>query len=268
MLWRPRVALLPLAVLVAVVLTGCGGSGGSSPKKNVEAQVGPTAITTAEVSHWMNALAGEDFYEVSHRRTMPAGLVSDPPNYSRCLSQLQAASAKVVGSGSKPTGAELSSICRQLYQAVKQQATLFLVTYYWRTHAYNEWGITANTAEAVRGYDGLKTDVRFSQEGGIEHILKARYWSVPDELLLMKLNVLRDKAIKKLESGGAGAGREIEAIDNRWTAKTVCTKGYVVEHCKQYTPSMPIYAYTLPPAVLMEKVAVLTGVHCTNKAAC
>src|SRR5690242_17751751 len=69
---------------VAVGLTACGGGGGgaSGASGDVVARVGGAAITRAAVSHWMATLAGGDYYELSGRRPVPTGLVSDPPDYA------------------------------------------------------------------------------------------------------------------------------------------------------------------------------------------
>ena len=68
---------------LAVGLTACGGGSGSSG--DVVARVGETAITRAAVSHWMGTLAGGDYYVMSSQHTVPAGLVSDPPDYAGCV---------------------------------------------------------------------------------------------------------------------------------------------------------------------------------------
>jgi predicted nucleic acid-binding Zn ribbon protein len=264
-----KLAHIKLTALLALpAIIGMSACGGTSQRPATLARIGPTVITTAEVSHWMAALGGEDFYEVSHGRTAPEGLVSDPPNYARCLSSLQVVAGRATVAGPRPTAASLLRKCQQLHEAVKQQALMFLVNYYFVTSVDKEWGIQASEAEAAKGWNGLRHEARYQPEGGIERVLAARRWSVADELLLMKLNVLRDKAKEALTRGGAQAERELRAIISRWTAKTICEPGYLVEHCAQYKPSMPNYPNTPPPAVLMEQVAVLTGLPCGNREGC
>src|SRR6201999_2337646 len=96
-------------------------SGDAATGKRAIANVGGTPITKAQVSHWMASVAGLDYYTASRRAAAPEGLVSDPPNYERCVKQIEAAMnssrGRVVESSE-----ELQARCRQLYRALRTQA--------------------------------------------------------------------------------------------------------------------------------------------------
>jgi hypothetical protein len=274
----------PVLVFVAVSLAvvsfaACGGSGGASgggasnesiPGSGVSSEVvvqtGGSPITKAEVDHWMSTLAGGDFYEIAHKHTIPAGLVSEPPNYAACVTRLERVAASSYKGPSKPTAVQLLGKCRQLHQALKLQALNFLVEAEWMIGLYGEKGLKATDGETAQLLKEIKARQYPKGEAEFQQFLASNRRSLPDELFVVKLDVLRRKAAQKLSAGGKVLATFTEA-GRIWTTKTSCHAGYVVQHCKQYTGQQP--PSSLPsPAVLLEQVAVLTGVPCINKPAC
>jgi hypothetical protein len=212
----------------------------------------------------MNTLAGGDFWELSHKHTIPAGLVSDPPNYTRCVDRLGAVSA---AAGQKHTTAELLRKCRQLYQALKQQAVSYLVGAQWRIALDAEVGITASDKEVDELYRQTRRE-EFPSDADQARYLAERRRTLADELFVLKLDLLSQKTIAKLEAGGRPLLAKFNAAGRRWEGKTSCHPGYVVLHCKGFVAE-PQPSASLPPAsILMEQVATLTGVECINRAAC
>jgi len=261
MLKAARLTSMFVAVsLTAVGLAACGG--GTSD--NVVAQVGGTPITKAELNHWMTAMAGGDFYELAAGRTVPLGLVSEPPNYAGCVSRLEAEARPSKGQ-IKPTAAQLLTKCRELYQRIKQQALSFLVDAQWTIGLYAEEGVKATDGEVKQMLDRMKAE-QFPQEPALQTYLVGRRRSMADELLYLKINLLSRKMLQKVEAGGKPVLAKLTAGGQRWTAKTTCRAGYVVKHCKQYKgePS----SSTPPASVLLEQIAVVTGSSCINRPAC
>jgi hypothetical protein len=257
-----RWALVLLTICIAIGgLAACGG--GSSG--NVVAQVGADPITKASVSHWMATLAGGDYYQLSSKRTVPEGLVSEPPNYARCVARLEAAAASAPVKGGTQTGVALLTKCRQLYQALRTQAVGYLVSARWLINLARDEGLTATDAEVTQLYNQLKAR-EFPKPAEQQQYLASRRLSLADELLIVKLDVLGQKVTQQIASGGKQATARFIEAGKKWTAKTTCDAGYVVEHCKEYTGQA---ASSVPaPSVLMEQVArVVTG-RCINLAAC
>jgi hypothetical protein len=268
---RPRRSrIVPLAccsmalAITCVGLAACGGSG------DAVAHVGAHAIMKSEVSHWMGTLAGGDYNEVSHGHTVPAGLVSDPANYPRCVRSLQttAATAKTSSGPPTPTSAQLSVKCRQLYEALRQQAAAYVVNAQWVVRVDSEGGATASHAQVMQRLQRVKK-AEFDRPGQFERYLASTRRTVADELVVLKLDLLSEKLQAKL-----GTTNDKQQLINTlteageaWTGKTSCQPGYVVEHCKQYisTPSRPD---SPSPAVLMEQVATIAGHRCNNREAC
>ena len=74
----------------------------------------------------MGTLVGGDYYELARNSMVPAELVADPPRYSICVAQLEAAAAAAPRKLYTLTGVQLLSKCRQLYQALRSQAAAFV----------------------------------------------------------------------------------------------------------------------------------------------
>ena len=252
------------AVAVAVVsLTACGGGGASS--SDVVAQVGETSITKADLNHWMSTLAGGDFNEVSAKHTVPAGLVSEPPNYAACVARLEAVAANAATGRPKPAAAQLLSKCRQLYQALRLQALSYLVRAHWLIGLEGEVGVKATDEEVMQLFKEARAR-EFPKKGEFQQFLANTRRSLADEMFVTKLNLLSQKFQQKLTTGGKQMIARFTEAGRKWTAKTNCRAGYVVQHCRQFTKEPP--PSTPPPSILMEQVAVITGRPCVNSPAC
>jgi hypothetical protein len=254
-----------VATLLAVAgLTACGG--GSSDE--VVAHVGDTAITKPAVNHWMATLVGGDYNELSGGRRVPEGLVSEPPSYPSCVAHLEAAAATPAEGGSRPEGVKLLTKCQHLYQALRTQATEFLVRSQWQIGLYREHGVTATDDEVSKFFEESKrTHPYLSTETRVHNYLSSRRLSLTDYLYILKLDLLGQKFQRKLEQEGKQELAGVPEAEQRWTAKTSCRPGYVVQHCKQYRGG-PEYKSGPPPSILMEQIAALVTGRCINRPAC
>lgn len=271
-----RTSILAAVVAIAGLwLASCGGSstnsasGGAAGDPNeIVARVGATTITRAAVSHWMSALAGGEYYEVSRNHTIPAGLASDPPNYGGCVAGLEGAEASSPAGSPKPSSVHLLSKCQQLYQALKTQATAFLVATEWTIASDRELGITASDQEVLGLFKRVRASA-YPSDSRLHEYLAARRLTLPDLLLQTRLNLLAQKALQKI--GPTGPGKAVTASFNaawtRWAQKTDCRPGYVVEHCRQYK-SGPTYPSSPPASVMMEEVTGIATGRCASRAVC
>jgi hypothetical protein len=207
----------------------------------------------------MGTLAGGDYYELSGRHAVPAGLVSDPPDYAGCVARLETAAAGSPTKGTKLTGTQLLAKCQQLYEALRLQAAAFLVRAQWIIGMAHEMGITVPDGEVLQSLKQSKA--RYPNETQFLRDLASRRESVSDELFILKLDLFSQKLQQKI---GTESSKLTEA-EQRWNAKTSCKTRYVVQHCKQYKGE----SSALPsPAVLMEQVATIATGRCINLAAC
>jgi len=257
-----RALALVAAALTVLGLAACGGSSTGE----VVAHVGADAITRPLVSHWMSTLAGGDYYELSASHTLPGGLVSDPPNYSACVSHLQAAAVGNPKASASLTPTHLLLRCRQINLALKIQATIFLLKGQQLIDAYRQQGLTADEKEVQQLFEKIKAE-QYPTQAALRQFLTSRHQTLADLKLVVLLDVLRQKGAKKVAAEGTQAlGRLLEA-ERRWIAKTHCSSGYIVQNCSQFKGEQK-YPGGLSPAILMEKVTALVTGRCTNLPAC
>jgi hypothetical protein len=248
---RSMVALV-IAALCAVGAGGCGGDPGIPG--NAVAQVGNEAIGKATVDHWMSAFLRGDYYE-KVGAIMPRGLFPEPPDYATCVSTLTAITTPPSGSRGPAVG-QLKTKCAQLYEGIKLQTIGFLLTYQWSLGQGAEHGLKLSRAELEQEFKRVQAE-HFPTETELQHYLIDHGLTIADELILVTRNVETAKLLHKLnEQGGEKAlityyKRSIP----KWTMKTSCRPGYVVEQCKEYktnrTPTGP------SPSVLLEEIAAL-----------
>jgi hypothetical protein len=257
---RFRRIALPAGLLcaMAVMLSSCGGASSST----VLAHVGPTPITRSELSHWMQTLAGGDYHQLSHGHPLPAGVVSEPPDDQKCVTTLES----LAQPSAKATSSQLARKCRELQPALRDQAMTYLVNAYWTRSVYRDAGITVSEPEVQAFFAQVKKR-EFPTPAAQATYLSSRGLSLADEMFILKLDLLDQKATQQIESGGAQqALAKLTRIGQSWTTKTTCSKGYVVRHCKQYTEQQAPKGTS--PAILMEQIATVAGVRCVNQAAC
>lgn len=260
--------MIIVAVLLCTgMLTACGGG----EKKDVVANVAGVPITRTAVSHWMGTMAGGDYYELSHKHTIPAEIVSDPPNYPHCVSQLEAVAAKVPGKARKHTSVELLDKCHKLYEAVKTQATAYLVRAQWAADNARELGITVTKPEILQFFKEVEARKFPGGAPEVRQYLATRRLSLSDLYFVLKQDLLAERTLKKLEGAGGKVGAQALARYNqageRLNVKITCRPGYVVEHCKEYKGG-PTYPNSPPASIMMEQIAEVATGKCVNTPAC
>jgi len=262
----PRTSATLLACLIAVGLTACGGGssahdaatpGGGDPAAPIPAdavaRVGSTVISKATLNHEMTATFGGDYFEIIHSPA-PRGVVAEPPDYPACHTAVKAVMAHLPANQARPSTKEIAQKCKQLYQALMQQALGILLADQWYVRLDAEQGIAVTKAQVEQALKQLKAE-RFPKAGEFQTYLAQRHWTVGDERLLLLIDLLSNKVLERIEGAG---GERVEAALNaaaaKWTARTNCRTGYVVPRCKQYKASSA--SSSLPsPAILIEQIA-------------
>lgn len=257
---RSTLALAAM-VLAAVTLPACG-SGGDAPSSGGEpvtteaaspnsiVTLGRAGISKATLNHWMSTIAGGDFFEISGM-TAPSGLVSEPPNYAMCAANLKT----LVPSLSQQ---ELRTKCKQFQQAVKQQAIGYLITVDTILGQNAEQGIHVSNQEIQQAFKKLQA-AQFHSERETQQYLANRHWSLSDELFIIKRDLLSSKLRSALEARFSGEAlvNYVHNMDKKWTEKTSCSPGYVVEGCRQYVSTRAATASGPSAATLIEEISNL-----------
>ncbi|HEV2974538.1 MAG TPA: hypothetical protein VGX69_06025 [Solirubrobacteraceae bacterium] len=209
----------------------------------------------------MATIAGGSYYELSGKQTVPEGLVSDPPNYARCVSRLEATAAAAPAKLYNVPTAHLLSKCREMYLALRHSAMELLIAVYFVIDLAQYLHISASDAEVLAAYR-RSIAAQYPTPAALSASQVARRVTTSEELLLLKKDVLSEKILSKLKAPGeAGVLKKAEAA---LAAKIDCRSGYVVEHCGQFHSEPPVPS----GAVLMEQVAAIATGRCTNLPAC
>jgi hypothetical protein len=248
-----RLHLLSLALLAGLLVLGLCSCGGSSDP--TVATVGKTKISRSTLNHWMSTMAGGDYQELVGS-TAPAGLVSEPADYPRCVAAAKQIKPKTPPA-SVPNEATLKIRCRQLQTAVKEQALSYLISVLWLAEEGAELGQNVSDSEVSHKVQetvstGYKSPVAFRR------FLASRHWSLGDERTLLKRNLLDAKFLQRLKGRLAALGGSektyIKLVDQHvaeWRSKTKCSPGYTAWQCK---PSGFEVAANPPASILVEQL--------------
>jgi hypothetical protein len=277
---------LALALMLVLVLAGCGGGSqnntasqaastastasthttaphttttaadtqtGLAPiPADAVAVVGTNPITRRLVNKWMPYLFGEDIYSIG-RVPSPPGMVADPPNYPSCVAGVTFLEKKHKKHGvSLPTGT-IKTTCEQLNQAIRDQATRFLITVQTSINLDAQQGIHINNTEIAQEFKTLAA-TRFPKEGELQNYLATRRWPLQTELYYIKRDLLtkRLEAKYNTQGGEQALSHYLQTAEHKWKTQTNCRPNYTVENCNQYkettTPTTP------PAGVLIERI--------------
>jgi hypothetical protein len=251
-------SVVVIAVSLTLLFSGCAGGSGRGTVHGgdgeVVASVEGRPISHATLRHWMLAMTGGDFYEVSGRQA-PLGLVSEPADDASCVADLGTLT-KRAGTSGHLTATQLSSKCRKLHEAIKQQALGFLISSQLKIGEASTRGVGVTDRDVAREFGSLRAE-RFPTDEALARYLQERRWTVSDERYLVKLNLISAGLQRKLQGqlrqmGRAALVKLSAETMKKWSAKTTCRPGYVVRQCKEYRGSVGEVGQS--PAVLIEEI--------------
>lgn len=141
------------------------------------------------------------------------------------------------------------------YEAARTEVLGFLITADWLIGESSNLGIELSDAEVKRQLVKEKL-AAFPQPAKFEAYLRSSGETVSDLLLNIKVHMLEQKLEKRVLRGKTEAAKQkalaafVKAFRSKWTAKTECRAGYVVEDCRKYKPpkAKPLEAPTTKPA--------------------
>lgn len=218
-------------------------------------QIGGYTITRAALNQWMTEKLGEDYYEVAAHEAPPR-LVSEPADYPACTAALKAITP-IPGKGRpqpQPTTAQLTSKCKQLYQGVKEQALIYLVSSYWNMNFEAHHGIKMTDEEVQQGLKRIAAE-RYPKEGEFQRVLVSRRRTLSQELFQVRVELLQQKLEKKLRNGDPQLAATLVREAKSAAAGADCRPGYVVEYCKGYKAPASAPSNARAPIVLLEEIA-------------
>jgi phosphatidylethanolamine-binding protein (PEBP) family uncharacterized protein len=206
--WQRR--LPALALLVVLVLAGCGESG--SPASSSSG--GSAAVSGA------SGLAAST--SGSAARANAVASVSGRPiarsSYEHWLSVERA-----LGGGASSS----------------HRALGFLVTSAWLLDEAAARGVSVSAAEVNQRLAALKRQ-SFSRAGSLQKFLASSHETEADLLGRVKVELLESGIAAKVAPGQSGSQRKAtlarfqQTFQRRWKARTTCDAGYVMEDCSEY----------------------------------
>jgi hypothetical protein len=234
------------AVLIAAALLGCGGAAAKAPDR-VIVRVGNSTITAAELEHWMVFFA-------------PGRIVLEPPEFRGCVEHLEAIGTPAI----RPV---LRRRCEGEYQTLNQDITDVLISWQWQIGEATDEGLhvssqevsrwLANGAHAmIRGTHATPADYRLVARAGLASV-KIRQALASHQPKVSQAEIAgyyrrrfehygnppRHGTTQVRRSIAASLAHErwvralrifIIAWRRKWTAKTDCQPGFVVQKCRQY----------------------------------
>jgi hypothetical protein len=232
----PGLAAALAAVLTAVTLSACGGSGSADVgSTDAAVKVAGTTISRATLQHWadIEAITSHEF--PPHKAPEP-GIVPDPPKYFNCIAYL----AKVLAT-SHPSTQELKTSCVTYSRSLRGHVLEILIDYYWVRQVAKERGVAATPKEINATLINL-----YSNEATVRRLMAVSGETRADLHLLAERNILVEKLLKREQaaasaSSGGSAKKAEEALIARataftkeWIARTDCRPEFVMALCKQY----------------------------------
>jgi hypothetical protein len=218
-----------VGVVVAVLVLGVAGCGSAG---DPVLRVGSSSVSRAMLGHWMGVIVAGD-YRDEIGKPAPVGLVSDPPDYGRCV----AAASKI---GPRKPPAVVGELCRELYQAVKLQAVDFLADALWHIEDAKEHHQAVSTQEIQHRYRILKAR-ELAAPGQFNRYLQEVHRTLADEYYLFERNILTDRLLQRIhqqaEKQGGGEQVLLKLVEEwtaKWTSRTSCQPNYIASQCKQY----------------------------------
>jgi hypothetical protein len=125
------------------------------------------------------------------------------------------------------------------YRAAKAEVLGFLISADWLIGESSSLGIKLSDAEVKRALVKEKV-AAFPEPAKFKAYLHSSGETVSDLLLNLKVHLLGQKLEQRELKGKSQAAKKkafeafVKAFRKKWTAKTECRSGYVVEDCKQY----------------------------------
>jgi hypothetical protein len=252
---RAQLLLGVVAALLLVLTAGCGSS--ASIPGNAVAVVGNTPITRGELAHWMTDLVGEDYY--AHiRAKAPLGLVAEPRNVVGCVRAAQQVVPTSSTGQPSLTRAQVAGRCRELHEAIKQQALTLLISFARRDAEGVEEGIAPSKREVEEKFLHDEA-VRFPKIGEFQAYIDENDTAPANELVELKEEIIANRQLAAFRKQHSSLNwpeqleARITAGNRKWKAQTSCRSGYLVPECRQFKG--PPASTVASPADILEGLA-------------
>jgi hypothetical protein len=221
--------VLPLILVLALALGGCGGgsttsgaSGTASTKGSTAAAGSPAAIT-----------GGDGAQNPATGGSTSAGAVASveaTPITQATFAHWLAVTAALSGASAHAASASNA--------ALKDKVMGFLLTSEWVLGEAAALRVDVSEAQAHKRLEAIQKK-QFKKPAELQEYLKRNHETTADLQLRVKLELLESAIAKKVTAAKHTAAEKKAALasfqdqfEARWKAKTSCAKGYSMEDCK------------------------------------
>jgi foldase protein PrsA len=178
-------ALGAFFVLIAVAVSACG----SGMPGNSVAVVAGNPITTQAFNHWMFVAAKE---QAAQSPGQPVIVPNDPPNFTKCVTQVKAEIPTLAKTSSKTLQAD----CKTLFTSLSSQVMDFLIKAYWYQADAHKMGITVTPAQVQKALATAKKS-QFSTAAQFQTFLASTGQTLADVTYRLKIQTIYTKLISK-----------------------------------------------------------------------
>jgi hypothetical protein len=196
----------------------------------------------------MTETIGSDFYTIA-AQIAPPGLVAVPANYPACTATLQTLTPVPGGGRPEPTSTQLLTKCKELYEAIKQQALEYLVSSYWLKDYDAAHGIHITRTATQQALKRVEIE-QYSKPGAYPQMLINDDRTPAQERFIVENALLGQRVTSTLIDEGEQATAAFTKEAERTKNNADCRPGYVVVHCKGYEP--PKEPSTTPSQLIQE----------------
>jgi parvulin-like peptidyl-prolyl isomerase len=182
---RRVISALGAFFVVGAVIAGCG----SEVPGNSVADVAGNPITTQAFNHWMYVAAKS---QAAQSPGSPVIVPSDPPNFTKCIAQVQ----KQVPSLAKTSAKQLKADCKQLFTSLSSQVMDFLIKGYWYQAEAAKLGIKVTDAQVQKAFNTAKNQ-QFQTPAQFQTFLSQTGQTEADILFRFRINQLFQKLLAR-----------------------------------------------------------------------
>ncbi|HEY5428103.1 MAG TPA: peptidyl-prolyl cis-trans isomerase [Solirubrobacteraceae bacterium] len=178
---RSILALGAFFVVGALVVAGCG----SSMPTNSVATVAGNPISLQAFNHWMYVDAKG---QAASSPGQPVIVPNDPPNFTKCISQVKAEIPQLKKTADKT----LKTDCSGLFTSLSGQVMDFLIKAYWYQADAHKLGIKITDAQVNKALAAAKKQ-QFSTSAQYQTFLKTSGQTTADILFRVRVNQIYSK---------------------------------------------------------------------------
>jgi hypothetical protein len=196
-------------------------------------QIGSAGISPVAYAHWM-AIGAATVEMPKPTGPLPSVTEYTPPAFTACIAHRRALAT------SAGSTAALRAGCRKAYEGIQARVLNFLITGYWLRDEAAEMHASVSQAEVHRKFKEYRQE-DFPTPAAFQRLKEASHQSVADLEFAVETQMLSARLLERFTKS-AGSGKSEQAtitafnkhIASKWTPRTSCRQGYVVEDCKQY----------------------------------